>query len=144
LDRDCTRCRFRNCRSNQVEMVERYLFLTLCWILSPLCKRGRRESKYPHSPCRSPSLIPVELTDLFRTFPPLSSYLATEISSDLYGRDVENDLGEDFEPLHQILHFERSSENRNHEKDLLTSSTGIKVHVRSSCLSLLHLSLELT
>lgn len=38
-------------------------------------------------------------------------------------------MGKDVEPLHQVLHSQRSPDPRNHEKVVLASPTRIKVHV---------------
>jgi len=58
--------------------------------------------------------------------------LVTQIPSNLYCRDVTDDMGKDLESLHQVLYSQRSSQARDYEETFLTSSCWIEIHVSFS------------
>lgn len=61
--------------------------------------------------------------------------LVTQIPSNLYCRNVTDDMGKDLESLYQVLYSQRSFQARDYEETFLTSPCWIEIHV-----SLLHLS----
>ena len=105
----------------------------------PLCLSSRN-GYATFSPSPSPGIISCSLTKLMRKYVHLSisnSYTradcirtAEEVSSGVYGRDAEDDVGEDVESIHSIRYSRRSTSNYNQQATPSPSTQRIYLLVR--------------